>query len=89
MTKFNNITSDTICSKVIPNSDKDSRYSDYGGLACMRVEGHQGDCISTMWKAAKADGVWCSLCRSKRTLESIKYHEEWCPLFDLDKLDSD
>jgi len=49
------------------------RYEHLGGLACLRTEGHDGECISAANEAGEADGVyWC--CRQPLS----ESHAVWC-----------
>lgn len=57
--RFNRDSGEESCPKTIHD---DPRYDRYGGLACMRVSGHDGECISGVRDAALADGV-CWECR--------------------------
>lgn len=60
--KFRKDTDEETCGEVIPGSDKDPKYADHGGLACMRTADHDGEHISLLCDAAAADGV-CHGCR--------------------------
>ena len=53
--KFREDSEERTCNGSIP-------HARYEALACMRVEGHEGECIALMGDAARADGV-CFGCR--------------------------
>jgi len=70
--KFNAHTDEQTCGRRVPG-DLSDRYSDLGGLACMRTAGHGGECVAVARDAASADGVrWC--CRVKLGDD----HAAWC-----------
>jgi hypothetical protein len=49
--KFRNDSDEETCGKGVPSGQW------YGDLACMRVAGHDGECIPVVGPAAKADGL--------------------------------
>ena len=80
--KFNDYSDEESCGKRVPGKMSD-RYEDLGGLACMRTQGHAGECIATAGDAGVADGVhWC--CRIRLDLD----HHARCPLHGVDGKDA-
>jgi hypothetical protein len=73
--RYNDYSDEESCGKRVPGELSD-RYDDLGGLACMRTQGHEGECISTAGDAGRADGVHCWCCRMRLELD----HHDRCPL---------
>jgi hypothetical protein len=77
--KFNAYSDEQSCGRRVPGEMSD-KYSDLGGLACMRTAGHIGECIAVMRDAGIADGArWC--CRVKLD----EAHAAWCPSRSADR----
>ena len=71
--QFNRRHSDVICGE--RTDPDDPRWEKYGGLACFRRRGHEGEHIAMARDAGVADGVhWC--CRQA----IVGAHAEWCPM---------
>lgn len=65
--KFRKDSPEEVCPKVIMgDAANPHRWEEFGGLACMRIAGHEGECESMAATAAEADGV-CHGCRNPLT----------------------
>jgi hypothetical protein len=54
--KFRPDSDEHACGERVPGELSD-KYADLGGIACMRIEGHEGEHIGMVRDAAIADGV--------------------------------
>ena len=80
--KFNDYADEESCGKRVPGKMSD-HYEDLGGIACLRTQGHAGECIAGAGDAGVADGVhWC--CRIRLDLD----HHARCPLHGADGKDA-
>lgn len=75
--KFRKDRPEEACSKVVKDVWSE-RYSKEGGLICLRIAGHQGECVSLMCDAAIADDV-CHECRNPLTGPHEKGCQSGCP----------
>ncbi len=70
--KFSRFSDEETCSRVVQRSSRD--------FACLRTNGHAGDCIPEANLAGDADGVrWC--CR----VPLAQPHTDWCPVKQIDE----
>lgn len=74
--KFRADRPEEVCCKVVPG-EKSERYKalGHGGVICLRIAGHKGDCIESAGDAARADGV-CHHCRGAHGADECP---EWMP----------
>lgn len=59
--RFRNDSDEHACGKRVPG-ELSHKYDDLGGIACLRTDGHAGECVAISCDAAAADGV-CFGCR--------------------------